>query len=61
MPICENERVIGKVTSGCLSPTFNHPIAMGYVSSDFEGDVVDVNFGKQQLPAKIVSLPFYKK
>ena len=61
MPVCTDGNVIGNITSGCFSPTFNYPIAMAYVSSDFEGDVVDVNFGKQQLPAKIVSLPFYKR
>jgi aminomethyltransferase len=52
---------IGFVTSGCLSPTFGHPIAMAYIASDFEGDAVSIDFGKQQLPAMIVPLPFYKK
>ncbi len=52
---------IGFVTSGCLSPTFGYPIAMAYIRSDFEGGTVSVDFGKQQLPATIVPLPFYKK
>tara|TARA_B100000959_G_scaffold281298_2_gene345040 strand:- start:2607 stop:3722 length:1116 start_codon:yes stop_codon:yes gene_type:complete len=61
MDVCTNEKVIGKITSGCFSPTFNYPIAMAYVSSDFDGKSVDVDFGKQQLPATIVDLPFYKR
>ena len=61
MPICHNGNVIGNVTSGCFSPTFGYPIAMAYLSSTFQGDSVDVDFGKQQYPAKVVPLPFYKK
>jgi aminomethyltransferase len=61
MPICHNGNVIGKVTSGCFSPTFGYPIAMAYVSSDYQGDNGEIDFGKQLLPAKIVPLPFYKK
>ena len=61
MPVCENGNVIGKVTSGCFSPTFGYPIAMAYISSDFEGDSVDIDFGKTSLPATIVSLPFYTR
>jgi hypothetical protein len=34
---------------------------MAYIRSDFEGGTVSVDFGKQQLPATIVPLPFYKK
>lgn len=61
MNILDNGNIIGFVTSGCLSPTFGRPIAMAYLPSTFEGDTVSIDFGKQQLPAKIVPLPFYKK
>ena len=61
MPICQNGNVIGTVTSGCFSPTLGYPIAMAFVSSDFQDDTVEVDFGKQQYPAKVVPLPFYKK
>jgi len=60
MDICAGDTVIGTITSGCFSPTFEYPIAMGYISTNFDGEVVDINFGKQVLPAHIVPLPFYK-
>ncbi|MBC8310088.1 MAG: glycine cleavage system aminomethyltransferase GcvT [Phycisphaerales bacterium] len=61
MDVCTNGAVIGKITSGCFSPTLNYPIGMAYVASDFDGEIVDIDFGKQQLPATIVNLPFYKR
>ncbi len=51
----------GVITSGCFSPTFGYPIAMAYVPTAFDGDSVEIDFGKQQLPATVVPLPFYKK
>jgi aminomethyltransferase len=60
MSVLSNGKEIGNVTSGCLSPTFNYPIAMAYIPSGFEGDSVDLDFGKTKIPATIVSLPFYK-
>jgi len=61
MSIYKDSNCIGKVTSGCFSPTLKYPIAMAYISSDFEGDFVDVDFGKQKLPATVVSIPFLKR
>jgi aminomethyltransferase len=58
MDVLCDDNVIGFVTSGCLSPSLSYPIAMAYIPSDFEGTTVTVDFGKQQLPANIVSLPF---
>ena len=60
MPVCKGESVIGVITSGCFSPTFGYPIAMAYVASDFSGDSVSIDFGRQQHDASIVQLPFYK-
>jgi aminomethyltransferase len=53
---------IGKVTSGCLSPTLGYPIAMAYAQPDHivEGDVVDIAVGDTTTPATIVPMPFYK-
>ncbi|AXK44777.1 glycine cleavage system aminomethyltransferase GcvT [Brachybacterium saurashtrense] len=54
---------IGTVTSGALSPTLGHPIAMAYVApaaSDVgTGLVVDVR-GKD-LPVRVVPMPFYRR
>jgi aminomethyltransferase len=61
MNILDNGNTIGFVTSGCLSPTFGHPIAMGYIPSTFAGESVSIDFGKQHISANIVPLPFYKK
>ena len=60
MKVLSSGNEIGEVTSGCLSPTFNYPIAMAYVPSNFDGDCVDLDFGKTTIPATIVDLPFYK-
>lgn len=54
---------VGEVTSGCLSPTLDHPIAMAYVDrarSEVGGTVV-VSTGKADLEAKVVALPFYTR
>jgi aminomethyltransferase len=61
MHVLFDDTIIGFVTSGCLSPTLGHPIAMAYIPSDFEGNGVTIDFGKQQLAAAVVPLPFYKK
>lgn len=61
MDLCKDGTVIGTVTSGCLSPTFGYPIAMAYVASDVQDETIDIDFGKQKLPANVVLLPFYKK
>lgn len=51
---------IGIITSGALSPTLGHPIAMAYLDPDFVGDpVIDVR--GTSLPATVVPLPFYRR
>jgi aminomethyltransferase len=58
----EAGNVIGKVTSGTLSPSLGIPIGLGYVSTAFAavGTQIFVSLGKKRLPAKVVKLPFYK-
>lgn len=52
----------GEVTSGCLSPTLGHGIAMALVDSarTEPGLAVEIDTGRGRLPGKIVPLPFYK-
>ncbi|MCU1405950.1 MAG: gcvT, partial [Glaciihabitans sp.] len=54
---------VGVITSGALSPTLGHPIAMAYVDPAYSAPhtplFIDVR-GKK-LPANVVTLPFYKK
>jgi aminomethyltransferase len=57
------ERSVGRVTSGTFSPTFDKPLAMGYVSADAAaiGTSLVVNIRGRNEPARVVSLPFYSR
>ena len=58
-----NNKKVGTVTSGTVSPILDKPIALGYVDSEFTNDDTTINFlirGKE-IPTKIVKLPFVKK
>ena len=54
------EKVIGKVTSGCPSPSLKHNIAMGYVESAFfkPGTNVKYSVRNKMLDAKVAKMPF---
>lgn len=55
--------VIGHVTSGTMSPSLNKGIGLGYVSLPFskvDSDIF-IRIRKNDIPAKVVKLPFYKK
>jgi aminomethyltransferase len=56
------DAVIGSVTSGCLSPTLDYPIAMAYVDAAqaAPGTKLQVDFGTSLGDAEVVKLPFYK-
>lgn len=62
-PILLGEEQVGAVTSGTFSPTFERPIAMGYVKpiATAPGASIAVNIRGQQHAAKIVPLPFYER
>jgi aminomethyltransferase len=62
-PILLGEEVVGTVTSGTFSPTFERPIAMGYVKqiATAPGASIAVDIRGQQHAAKIVPLPFYER
>ena len=51
---------VGCVTSACLSPTLEKPIAMAYVEAGRTG-TVEVALGSSEVVAEIVALPFYKR
>ena len=50
------------MTSGTLSPTLGKSIAMGFVRSEdaATGTGLDVEISGKRVPARVVSLPFYK-
>lgn len=56
-------RPVGRVTSGTLSPTLAHPIAMGYVEPEAAapGLRLSVDVRGQMLDARVVELPFYRR
>ena len=56
-------REVGEVTSGALSPTLGHPIAMAYVDAAVSepGTTLELDVRGTRVPASIVPLPFYKR
>lgn len=58
-----NGNIIGIVTSGTMAPSLNKGIGLGYVTSEFAGVDSDIfiRIRKNDIPAKVVKLPFYKK
>ena len=52
--------VIGRVTSGTLSPSLSYPIGMGYVKKEFAsvGTKILINTGRKDLESEVVKLPF---
>lgn len=62
-PVLSGGSAIGEVTSGVLSPTLGHPIALAYLRSDRAeiGTVVDVDVRGKLLPMTVVPLPFYSR
>lgn len=58
-----NGNVIGIVTSGTQSPSLNKGIGLGYVTTPFStvDSEVFIRIRKNDVAAKVVKLPFYKK
>ena len=58
-----NNQIIGRVTSGTLSPSLNQPIGMGYVITKEAsiGNNILVKIRNKLLKAVIVKRPFYAK
>lgn len=54
--------VIGKVTSGTMSPTLNLGIGMGYVTKELSavGSTIYIRIRKNDVAAKVVKMPFLK-
>ena len=54
---------VGVVTSGILSPTLGHPIALAYVEPQLSapGTTLFLDVRGTRIPAHVVALPFYKR
>ena len=55
--------VIGRVTSGTMSPCLQKPVGLGYVdiAHSAVGSSIYVSTGRKNLEATVVKPPFYKK
>jgi aminomethyltransferase len=61
--IRSNGKIVGKLTSGTVSPVLNKPIALGYIEKEYaaEGNEISVDVRGKEVPAVVVKLPFIKK
>ena len=57
------DQQVGEVTSGTFSPTFQKPIAMGFVKPEHMeiGTAVEIEIRGKRWPARICQLPFYSR
>ncbi len=62
-PILAGEEQVGEVTSGVLSPTLGHPVAMASVDSAHAepGTQLEADVRGTRLPMTVVELPFYSR
>ena len=62
MKVMEGDRVVGEVTSGCLSPTLDRPIAMAIVERAVADSkpALSVDLGRERAGATITPMPFIK-
>ena len=59
----ENGEPVGSITSGAVSPTLDHPIAMALVHPRVStaGTALTVDVRGRQLPMAVTPLPFYRR
>lgn len=60
-PVLDGDREVGVVTSGALSPTLGHPIAMAYVDRGSADAHLAIDVRGTRLPVSTVPLPFYSR
>jgi aminomethyltransferase len=61
MKVWRGDREVGVVTSGCLAPSLDHPIAMAFVPPEASqlGTELHIDLGSAKAAAKVVKMPFY--
>jgi aminomethyltransferase len=63
MKVMQGGKEVGEVTSACLSPTLEKPIALAYVdaSASEMGQALEVDTGKgSSFAGHVTNTPFYK-
>ncbi|SJN29727.1 Aminomethyltransferase (glycine cleavage system T protein) [Microbacterium esteraromaticum] len=61
--VAEDGTVLGEITSGALSPTLGHPIAMAFIdpASSEAGTELFLDVRGTKIPATVTALPFYRR
>jgi aminomethyltransferase len=61
--VLRGDEVVGEITSGALSPTLGHPVAMAYVSpaAAEPGTTLTIDVRGTRIPATVTALPFYRR
>ncbi len=61
--VYDGERAVGRVTSGALSPTLGHPIALAFVepASAAPATALSVDIRGSRIPMTVTPLPFYRR
>lgn len=61
--VLHGDDVVGEITSGALSPTLGHPVALAYVSpaSAEPGTTLTIDVRGTRIPATVTALPFYRR
>ncbi|MFG6401843.1 glycine cleavage system aminomethyltransferase GcvT [Microbacterium sp. P04] len=61
--VFDGDERVGKVTSGALSPTLGHPIAMALVlpAAAAPGTELTIDVRGARIPATVTTLPFYRR
>lgn len=61
--VYSEDRRVGEITSGALSPTLGHPIALAFVAPAFAapGTALSVDIRGTRIPMTVTPLPFYRR
>ena len=61
--VFDGDERVGEITSGALSPTLGHPIAMAFVTpaAAEPGTALTIDVRGTRLPVTVAALPFYRR
>ncbi|MDZ5144401.1 glycine cleavage system aminomethyltransferase GcvT [Microbacterium testaceum] len=61
--VLHGDETVGEITSGALSPTLGHPVAMAFVApaASEPGTELTIDVRGTRIPATVTALPFYRR